>query len=92
MDQKDRVKFRQLMSKAGIEGVTFGEFVNGFTLDQIPEEKKIEVFRKNVSLLVKAWMLTWDRRKGLKKGTGQSISDMKVENRSEEHTSELQSH
>ncbi|MCK9430542.1 MAG: ARMT1-like domain-containing protein, partial [Candidatus Omnitrophica bacterium] len=74
--QRTRILLRDL----GFWGVTFGEFVHGFTLDKIPEDNKIQVYRKNIELLLRGWLLTWDSRLGLRKGLGQTINDMKPEN------------
>ncbi|MBM3255254.1 MAG: hypothetical protein FJZ08_03040, partial [Candidatus Omnitrophica bacterium] len=75
-------RMRELADILGFWGVTFGEFIHGFTLDKLPEEDKLRVYRKNVELLVKAWFLTWEERYSLslKEDKGWSINDMKPEN------------
>jgi len=80
LDEKDRSYLEGLMLRTGISGVTFGEFLHGFTPDKIDKRDKIDVYRKNVELLVKTWILTSDMRRGLKEAKGQSIEDIKPEN------------
>ncbi|MFA6379120.1 MAG: DUF1152 domain-containing protein, partial [Candidatus Omnitrophota bacterium] len=63
-----------------IIGCTFGEFLHGFTLDNVNPEDKIYVYRKNVSLLAKTWLRTLRINKEFKDGKGMIIDDPKPQN------------
>ncbi|MFC1667530.1 ARMT1-like domain-containing protein, partial [Candidatus Omnitrophota bacterium] len=78
--EEHKANLRHLRGELGIVGVTFGEFMHGFTLDKIPSEEKVQVYRENVELLLKGWFTTWDRRNDLKEGKGYCIGDLKPTN------------
>jgi len=67
-------KITTLFQNEKITGITFGIFIDGKTLDELPEELKIKTYKKNIILLAETWLKVRKGRKGF------SIRDLKPQN------------